>query len=119
MKKLLKLVLFVLLLAVLAGAVASYLSRKRFESMSDEEIRDMLASKLDGRVSDEQLVSIQDSVIAGVRGKRPADDDHYVEDVQHAVEDLTEVPEHIDQDPPHAIEDIEPVLDDESADEES
>ena len=109
MRTLIKLVFIVAVLAMIAGAVSAYLSRKRFESMSDDEIRAMLASKLEGRVSEEQLVSIQDSVIAGVRAKRPAESDHYVEDVQEAVEDLTEVQDHIDQDPPHAIEDLEPV----------
>ena len=104
-----KLVFVVAIVAMIAGAVSAYLSRKRFESMTDDEIRAMLASKLDGRVSEEQLASIQDSVIAGVRAKRPSSSDHYIEDVQEAVEDLTEVQDHIDQDPPHAIEDLEPV----------
>lgn len=91
MKKLIKFVFVLLFLAMIAGAVASYLSKKRFESMSDEEIREMLAAKLGDRVSEDQLVSIQDSVIAGVRARKPGGEDHYVEDVQHAVEDLTEV----------------------------
>lgn len=111
MRTLIKLILFVMLIGLVAGAVSAYLSRKRLESMSDDEIRAMLATKLDGRVSDEQLTSIQDSVIAGVRAGRPEEEDHYVEDVQEAVEDLTEVHDHIDDDPPHAIEDLEPVGD--------
>ena len=109
MKRLLKLVLLVLLLAMIGGAVASYLSKKRFESMTDDEIRDLLAAKLQDRVSEEQLVSIQDSVIAGVRARQGRAEDHYVEDVQEVVEDLTEVSEHLDGEEPHAIEDIEPV----------
>ena len=91
MKKLIKLVFLLLFVAMIAGAVASYLSKKRFESMSDEEIRDMLAIKLGDRVSEDQLASIQDAVVAGVRARKPSTEDHYVEDVQHAVEDLTEV----------------------------
>ncbi len=109
MKRLMKLALIVLFLGVVAGAIAAYQSRKRFESMTDDEIRAMLAAKLEGRVSEEQLASIQDSVVAGVRARRPETSDHYVEDVAEAVEDLTEVEDHIDDDQPHAIEDLEPV----------
>lgn len=97
MKKLIKLLFVLLFLAMIAGAVASYLSKKRFESMSDDEIRAMLASKLGDRVSEDQLVSIQDSVIAGVRARKPGGQDHYVEDVQHAVEDLTEVAHDVEE----------------------
>ena len=111
MRTLIKLILIVMLVGLVSGAVSAYLSRKRLASMSDDEIRAMLASKLDGRVSEEQLTSIQDSVIAGVRAGRSDDGDHYVEDVQEAVEDLTEVQDHLDDDPPHAIEDLEPVGD--------
>jgi len=97
MKKLIKVVFVLLFLAMIAGAVASYLSKKRFESMSDDEIRDMLATKLGDRVSEDQLASIQDSVVAGVRARKPKDEDHYVEDVQHAVEDLTEVAHDVEE----------------------
>ena len=38
--------------------------------MSDDEIRAMLESKLSGKVDDEQLVRIQEMVIARVRGGR-------------------------------------------------
>jgi Na+-transporting NADH:ubiquinone oxidoreductase subunit NqrC len=91
MKKILKVLLLLLFLAMIAGAVASYLSKKRFESMTDDEIRAMLAAKLGDRVSEDQLASIQDSVVAGVRARRSRTEDHYVEDVQEAVEELTEV----------------------------
>ena len=44
--------------------------RQRLGAMSDDEIREFLAGKLEGRVPDEQLVQIQNSVIAKVRGSR-------------------------------------------------
>lgn len=97
MKKLIKLVFVLLFLAMIAGAVASYLSKKRFEAMSDDEIRDMLAAKLGDRVSEDQLTSIQDAVVSGVRARKPSSEDHYVEDVQHAVEDLTELAHDVEE----------------------
>ncbi|MGI9641665.1 MAG: hypothetical protein ACR2N9_02660 [Acidimicrobiia bacterium] len=105
MKKLIKLVFLLLFMAMIAGAVASYLSKKRFESMSDDEIRDMLAVKLGDRVSEDQLASIQDAVVAGVRARKPNAEDHYVEDVQHAVEDLTEVAHDVEDAGEDAAED--------------
>ena len=60
--------------------------------MSDDEIREFLATKLEGKVSEDQVTSIQDSVIAGVRA-RSGGSDHYVEDVEEAVEELTHVAE--------------------------
>ncbi|MGI9666642.1 MAG: hypothetical protein ACR2N2_06005 [Acidimicrobiia bacterium] len=91
MKKLIKLVFLLMIVGIIAGAVASYMSKKRFENMSDDEIRAFLASKLEGKLSEEQVESIQKSVIAGVRASSASADDHYVEDVQDAVEELTEV----------------------------
>lgn len=75
MKKLFKAVLLLALVALVAAAVASYVSKKKLESMSDEEIREFLAQKLQGKVGDEQLESIQNSVIAGVRKTSAAVDD--------------------------------------------
>jgi hypothetical protein len=58
--------------------------------MTDDEIRDYLGLKLQGRVGDDQLVTIQDAVVSGVRGKRAATD-HYIEDVEEAMDDLDDV----------------------------
>jgi hypothetical protein len=90
-KKLIKFVLFVALVTAAIGAVASFASRKKFASMSDDEIRTFLASKLEGKVADDQLASIQDAVIAGVRARSGSGGDHYAEDVQEAVEELIDV----------------------------
>lgn len=91
MKKLIKGLLLLLIVVGVAAAVAATVSRKKFESMSDAEIRDFLATKLEGKVADDQLSSIQDAVVAGVRGRRPGVPDHFVEDVEAAVEDLAGV----------------------------
>ena len=91
MKKLIKFVLFVALITVAIGAVASFASRKKFASMSDDEIRAFLANKLEGTVADDQLASIQDAVIAGVRARSGSEGDHYAEDVQEAVEALPSI----------------------------
>jgi hypothetical protein len=88
MKKLIKALFLLLIVAGVAAAVAATVSRKKFESMSDDEIRDFLAAKLDGKVAEDQLSSIQDAVVAGVRGRRPGAPDHFVEDVEEAVDDL-------------------------------
>lgn len=96
MKKFIKFVFLLLVVGVVAGAIASYVSKKKFESMSDEEIRDFLATKLEGKVGDDQLNSIQDAVIAGVRANQGATDgavdsvEDLAEDAQDAVEDATE-----------------------------
>lgn len=92
MKKLLTAVLLLVLIGVVAGIAASLAARKRLESMSDEEIRAFLADKLDGKVGEEQLATIQDATVAGVRKKikgpvvdtdePAADDDTAVETLQ-------------------------------------
>ena len=91
MKKLIKFAVFAALVTAAIGAVASFASRKKFASMSDDEIRSFLANKLEGKVAEDQLASIQDAVIAGVRARSGSGDDHYAEEVQEAVEELTEV----------------------------
>lgn len=61
---------FLLLVFVIAAGVAvaaSIASKRKFAGMSDDEIRGFLAGKLDGKVAEDQLKSIQDAVIAGVR----------------------------------------------------
>jgi hypothetical protein len=87
MKKLLKLILLLMLVAVVAGVVAAVVSRKKFEAMSDEEIRDFLASKLEGKVAADQLTSIQDAVIAGVRSRNGSKGDIQVD---MALDDLAD-----------------------------
>ncbi|MEN8040404.1 MAG: hypothetical protein ABFR95_02775 [Actinomycetota bacterium] len=90
MKSFLKFVFMLIVVAVGAAVVASIVSKKKLESMSDDEIREYLAIKLTGKVGDEQLASIQDAVVTGVRGKTPPAD-HYVEEVEEAMDDLDHV----------------------------
>ncbi len=105
MKKLIKFVLFAALVTAAIGAVASFASRKKFASMSDDEIRAFLASKLEGKVADDQLASIQDAVIAGVRARSGSEGDHYAEDVQEAVEELTDVAADVSKDAADSVSD--------------
>ena len=73
MKKLLSTLFLMTVVGLAVAGVASYLSKKRLESKSDDEIREFLARKLDGKVGEEQLATIQEAVIGGVRGKKAAD----------------------------------------------
>ncbi len=93
MRKFVKVVLLLLIVGAVAAAVASYVSRKKLSSMSDDEIREFLSGKLNGKIGEDQITSIQDAVIAGVRARNGSSGDHYVEDVREAVEDLTDVAE--------------------------
>ena len=92
MKALFKLLFITFVVGLIAAVVASIVSKKKLESMSDDEIREYLGVKLAGRVGDDQLVTIQDAVVSGVRGKRPSVD-HYIEDVEDAMQDLDRVEE--------------------------
>lgn len=92
MKKLFKLVLVVLIVGLISAVVASIVSKKKLESMSDDEIREYLGLKLAGRVGDDQLATIQNAVVSGVRGKQAATD-HYVEEVEEAMVELDELAE--------------------------
>jgi hypothetical protein len=74
MKKLLKTMFLMIVVGLVVAAVASYTSKKRLESKSDDEIREFLARKLDGKVGEEQLATIQNAVIGGIRGKSSAGD---------------------------------------------
>lgn len=71
MKKFLTAVLLIVLIGVVAGVAASLAARKRLESMSDDEIRAFLADKLEGKVAEEQLETIQNATISGIRKKVP------------------------------------------------
>ena len=81
MKALLKTLFLMIVVGLVVAGVASIMSKKRLESKSDDEIREFLARKLDGKVGEEQLTTIQDAVIGGIRGKssrteaEPSDDD--------------------------------------------
>ena len=92
MKSFFKFVFVLFVISVVAAVVASIVSKKKLESMSDDEIREYLGLKLAGRVGEDQLVTIQDAVVSGVRGKRPVTD-HYVEDVEEAMDGLDHVAE--------------------------
>jgi Holliday junction resolvase RusA-like endonuclease len=92
MKLLLRLMFLTLIVGLIAAVVASVVSKKKLESMSDDEIREYLGLKLAGRVGEDQLVTIQEAVVSGVRGKRPSVD-NYVEDVEDAMDELDLVEE--------------------------
>lgn len=96
MKKLFKLVLVVLVVGLISAVVASIVSKKKLESMSDDEIREYLGLKLAGRVGDDQLVTIQNAVVSGVRGKQAATD-HYVEEVEEAMVELDNLAEEVEE----------------------
>jgi hypothetical protein len=70
MKKLLKTLFLLTLVVWLSAAIAAYLAKKKLESMTDDEIRAFLAGKLEGKVGEEQLASIQESVVTGIRKGR-------------------------------------------------
>jgi hypothetical protein len=91
MKKLFKLLVLLMFVAVVAAAVAAFVSRKKFEAMSDDEIRGFLANKLEGKVASDQLTSIQDAVIAGVRAKSGMADEDVVTEVADVAEELVEI----------------------------
>lgn len=74
MKKLFKILVLMLVAGAVAGAVASFMAKKRLEAMSDEEIRAYLASKLEGRVGEEQLATIQEATVSGIRKGRKSTD---------------------------------------------
>ena len=116
MKKLFTLLLLAVLVGAAAAAITAVASRKKFENMSDDEIREFLATKLEGKVSEEQVTSIQDSVIAGVRA-RQGGGDHYVEDVEVAVEELTHVSEDVDDEVVEVDEAVEVEVADDAVDE--
>lgn len=65
--KFFKFLFWVVVIAAGVAVAASIASKKKFAGMSDDEIRAFLADKLDGKVAEDQLKSIQDAVIAGVR----------------------------------------------------
>ena len=67
MKKLFVLLFVVIVASVVATVVAAVMSKNKLSGMSDEEIRELLAMKIGTRVGEDQLASIQDAVIAGVR----------------------------------------------------
>ena len=92
MRMFLKLVFVGVIVGLVSAVVAAAISKKKLESMTDDEIREYLGLKLAGKVGDDQLVTIQDAVVSGVRGKRAATD-HYIEDVEEAMDELNEVAE--------------------------
>jgi len=89
-KRLIKIVFMLAIVGAVAAIVASVVSKRKLSSMSDDEIRAFLDSKLSGKVGDDQLGSIQTAVIAGVR-RGGAASDHVAEVAEEAVTDLEEV----------------------------
>jgi uncharacterized lipoprotein YbaY len=68
--KLFRILLVVIVAALGVAALLVVRQRQKLAAMSDDEIRAMLEGKLGGKVDDEQLVRIQEMVIAKVRGGR-------------------------------------------------
>ena len=68
--KLFRILLVVVVAALGVAALLVVRQRQRLAAMSDDEIRAMLEGKLSGKLDDEQLVRIQEMVIARVRGGR-------------------------------------------------
>ena len=68
--KLFRILLVVVVAALGVAALLVVRQRQRLAALSDAEIRAMLEGKLSGKVDDEQLVRIQEMVIARVRGGR-------------------------------------------------
>ena len=102
MKSFFKFVFVLLLIGAVAGVIASVVSKKKLESMSDDEIRDYLSAKLAGKVGDEQVATIQNAVISGVRGKKPVVD-HYLEDVEEAMDELADVADEVEEEAAEAV----------------
>ncbi len=105
MKKLLKVLVLLIVVGGIAAGVASYVSKKKLSAMSDDEIREFLSGKLNGRMGDDQITSIQDAVISGVRARNGSGGDHYVEDVKEAVVDLKDVAAEATEDAKDSVED--------------
>ena len=91
MKKVITLLFVVIVASVVAAVVASVVSKKKLATMSDEEIRDFLAAKIGTKVGDDQLASIQDAVIAGVRKGVAAQEtsEDYAYDAGQTISDST------------------------------
>jgi hypothetical protein len=106
MKTILRLIFVLLVVSVVAAIVASFVSKKKLESMSDDEIREFLGLKLTGKVGEDQLVTIQEAVISGVRGKKPKVD-HYIDDVEDALDDLDHVAEEAAEEVADAVDEAE------------
>ena len=68
--RLFRILLVVIVAALGVAALLVVRQRQKLAAMSDDEIRAMLEGKLSGKVDDEQLVRIQEMVIARVRGGR-------------------------------------------------
>lgn len=96
MKKLIKLLILLVIIGAIIKFVGGMVMKNKLAAMSDEEIREFLAAKLAGKVSDEQLASIQDAVVSGVRGAEagapdvPEDLGEAVEEAEEAVEEAVE-----------------------------
>jgi hypothetical protein len=87
-----------IVVGLVVAAVASYMSKKRLESKSDDEIREFLARKLDGKVGEEQLATIQDAVIGGIRGKSASTESVQADDDTDTTEDVSVADEAIEED---------------------
>jgi uncharacterized lipoprotein YbaY len=71
MKRVLKLMGLVLALGAVAGIAVAMKYRGQIMAMSDEELRAFLADKIGDKVPPEQLLAIQDAVVARVAEMRP------------------------------------------------
>ena len=98
MKKLIKLLILLVIIGAIIKFAVAMVAKSKFAAMSDEEIRAFLADKLDGKVSEEQLASIQDAVIAGVRGAEAGAPEVEDEASDEADEDADEEAEATEED---------------------
>lgn len=71
MKRILSLLLFAVAIGAVVGIAFAYKQRERIMAMSDEELRAFLADKIGDKVPPEQLIAIQDAVVARVGDMRP------------------------------------------------
>lgn len=71
MKRVLKLLGLVVALGAVAGIVVAMKYREQVMGMSEDELRAFLADKIGDKVPPEQLVAIQDAVVARMAEMRP------------------------------------------------
>lgn len=72
MRRAFKLLLFLVAAGAVAGIAVAFRQRDRILAMSDDELRTFLADRIGDKVPPEQLLAIQDAVVARVAEMRPA-----------------------------------------------
>ncbi len=91
MRTILKWIFRLLFIAAAALAVSAIINLKReWELLSESEIRDRLAQKLAGRVSDEQVDIIQEKVVTYLKGSEPSFMEEAMTTTEEAAGDIAE-----------------------------